>query len=216
MVTDEAGMGFAVVAEEVRNLTQRSAQVAKDTTAIIELSFKGVLVARRVREVLTEITNQAGKVDDLMNEISAAGQEQAWGIEQVSKAMTQIETVTQQNAASAEESASASEELNAQADSMRKIVQELSELVHGAERIRQKNSTPVGHGVSSPNRNEDSIKFIILKTIIIQNISPGESRGFFHFNKRLLEEFQRIDAYYLLNLCGVQPVSFLKVRMKLV
>ncbi len=87
-----------------------------------------------------------------MNEISAAGQEQARGIEQVSKAMTQIETVTQQNAASAEESASASEELNAQADSMRKIVQELSELVHGSGRIRQNNSTPVGHGVSSPNR----------------------------------------------------------------
>lgn len=152
----EAGMGFAVVAEEVRNLAQRSAQAAKDTTAIIEsnieLSSQGVSVARRVREVLAEITNQASKVNDLMNEISAAGQEQAQGIEQVSKAMTQIETVTQQNAASAEESASASEELNAQADSMRKIVQELSELVHGAERIRQNNSTPVGHWVSSPNR----------------------------------------------------------------
>ncbi len=58
----EAGMGFAVVAEEVRNLAQRSAQAAKDTTAIIEsnieLSSKGVLVAGRVREFLTEITSQ--------------------------------------------------------------------------------------------------------------------------------------------------------------
>ncbi len=156
----EAGMGFAVVAEEVRNLAQRSAQAAKDTTIIIEsnieLSSKGVSVARRVGEVLAEITNQTNKVNELMNEISAAGQEQAQGVEQVSKAMAQIEMVTQQNAASAEESASAFEELNAQADSMRKIVQELSELIHGAERIRQNNSTNVGHLVYpfSPNTKQ--------------------------------------------------------------
>jgi methyl-accepting chemotaxis protein len=153
----EAGMGFAVVAEEVRNLAQRSAQAAKDTTAIIEsnieLSAKGVSVAGRVREALTEITHQANKVNELMNEISAASHEQAQGIEQVSKAMTQIETVTQQNAANAEESASASEELNAQADSMRKVVQELSELVNGAENILQNNSTNVGHTVHPSNLN---------------------------------------------------------------
>jgi Methyl-accepting chemotaxis protein len=133
----EAGMGFAVVAEEVRNLAGRSAQAAKDTTAIIEsnieLSTKGVLGAEKVHNVLTEITSQAKKVNELMNEISAASQEQAQGAEQVSKAMTQMEIITQQNAASAEESASASEELNAQAESMRKIVLELSELVNGAK-----------------------------------------------------------------------------------
>jgi methyl-accepting chemotaxis protein len=133
----EAGMGFAVVAEEVRNLAQRSATAAKDTTAIIEsnieLSTKGVCVAERVREALTDITTQAKKVNELMNEISAASQEQTQGIDQVNKAMIQVETVTQQNAANAEESASASEELNAQADSMRIIVRELSEIVNGAE-----------------------------------------------------------------------------------
>ncbi len=131
----EAGMGFAVVAEEVRNLAQRSAQAAKDTTAIIEsnieLSNKGVTVAERVREALNEITAQAKKVSELMEEISAASQEQAQGVEQVNKAMAQMETVTQQNAASAEESASAAEELSAQAESMRKIIQDLSQLVHG-------------------------------------------------------------------------------------
>lgn len=131
----EAGMGFAVVAEEVRNLAQRSAQAAKDTTAIIEsnieLSNKGVSVAVKVHEALEEITVQTKKVSELMDEIAAASQEQAQGVEQVNKAMTQVETVTQQNAANAEESASAAEELSAQAESMRKIVTELSELVNG-------------------------------------------------------------------------------------
>jgi hypothetical protein len=132
----EAGMGFAVVAEEVRNLAQRSAQAAKDTTAIIEsnieLSSKGVLVAERVREALVEITSQSEKVNQLMYEISAASQEQAQGVDQVNKAMIQMETVIQQNAASAEESAAASEELSAQADGLRKIVRQLSQIVNGA------------------------------------------------------------------------------------
>jgi methyl-accepting chemotaxis protein len=131
----EAGMGFAVVAEEVRNLAGRSAQAAKDTTAIIEanieLSGKGVSVAEKVREALSEITTHAKKVNELMDEIAAASQEQAQGVEQVNKAMSQMETITQQNAANAEESASAAAELNTQADSMRKIVRELSELVNG-------------------------------------------------------------------------------------
>ncbi len=132
----EAGMGFAVVAEEVRNLAGRSAQAAKDTTAIIEtnieLSNVGVAVAEKVREALNEITAQSKKVSQLMDEIAAASQEQVQGIEQVSKTMGQVETVTQQNAANAEESASAAEELNAQAESMKQIVRELSELVNGS------------------------------------------------------------------------------------
>jgi methyl-accepting chemotaxis protein len=131
----EAGMGFAVVAEEVRNLAQRSAQAAKDTTAMIEsnidLSNHGVTVAAKVRDDLNEITMQTKKVSELMEEIAAASQEQAQGIEQVNKAITQMETVTQQNASNAEESASASEELSAQAINLREIVRQLSELVNG-------------------------------------------------------------------------------------
>jgi methyl-accepting chemotaxis protein len=131
----EAGLGFAVVAEEVRNLAGRSAQAAKDTTAIIEtnieLSTKGVEVAQRVADALNEITVQAKKVNELMDEIAAASQEQSQGVEQVNMGMSQMETVTQQNTANAEESASASEELSAQADNLRKIVQDLSQLVNG-------------------------------------------------------------------------------------
>lgn len=133
----EAGMGFAVVAEEVRNLAQRSAEAAKDTTNIIEsniqLSEKGVAVAGRVREALTEITGQAQKLHQLMAEIAEASKEQSEGVQQVSRAMSQVETVTQQNSASAEESASAAEELSTQATSINQMVNELTKLVNGSE-----------------------------------------------------------------------------------
>ncbi len=131
----EAGMGFAVVAEEVRNLAQRSAQAAKDTAAMIEnnieLAGKGVSVSERVQEALSTITQQAKKVNELMEEIVVASQEQSQGILQVNKAITQMETVTMSNAAGAQESASAAEELNAQVFSTREIVHQLKALVDG-------------------------------------------------------------------------------------
>ncbi|MCL6589457.1 MAG: cache domain-containing protein [Firmicutes bacterium] len=131
----EAGMGFAVVAEEVRNLAQRSAQAAKETTAIIEsnivLSDKGTKLTELVKASLAEITVQTKKVSELMEEIAAASQEQYQGIEQVNKALAQIEVVTQQNASAAEENASSSEELYAQSQSIMEIVQVLSRLING-------------------------------------------------------------------------------------
>ncbi|OGI02646.1 MAG: hypothetical protein A2Y25_03140 [Candidatus Melainabacteria bacterium GWF2_37_15] len=137
----EAGQGFAVVAEEVRNLAQRSAQAAKDTAEIIEsnihLSEQGVSVSKNVNESLTEINNQAQKVSDLLDEISAASQEQAQGIAQINKAISQMEQVVQSNASTAEESASASEELTAQAGTMKEIVNSLIVLVNGAQAIHQ-------------------------------------------------------------------------------
>jgi methyl-accepting chemotaxis protein len=111
----EAGMGFAVVAEEVRNLAQRSAQAAKDTESMIEnniaLSGKGVEVAAKVAGAISDITTQVKKVSELMDEITAASQEQAQGMLQINKAITQLDRVTEENAAIAEESAASSEEL---------------------------------------------------------------------------------------------------------
>ncbi len=136
----EAGMGFAVVAEEVRNLAQRSAQAAKDTATIIErniaLSVNGVSMTQKVSDALGEISGQAKKVNELMDEISAAGVEQAQGIEQINKAISQMEQVIQQNASTAEESASASEELNAQAETLEETVIQLSQIVYGSHAER--------------------------------------------------------------------------------
>jgi len=137
----EAGQGFAVVAEEVRNLAQRSAQAAKDTAGIIEsnikLSEQGEEISKGVLDACTEINDHAQKVNDLLEEISAASQEQSQGIEQINKAITQMEQVVQENAANAEESASASEELSSQAENMKEIVNALVSLVEGANAARE-------------------------------------------------------------------------------
>jgi methyl-accepting chemotaxis protein len=132
----EAGKGFAVVAEEVRNLAMRSAEAAKNTANMIEESVKnsknGVDIATEVGKVLDEIVQSIGKTTDLVGEIAAASSEQAQGIDNVNAAVSQMDKVTQQNAANAEESASASEELSAQAEQMNQIVQELVNLVGGS------------------------------------------------------------------------------------
>ncbi len=133
----EAGKGFAVVAEEVRNLAMRSAEAAKNTSAMIEGSVRnannGVELAEEVTRVLNEIVNSVSKTTDLVSEIAAASQEQAQGIDQVNQAVSQMDKVTQATAANAEESASASEELSAQAEQLNEIVQELSALVGGSK-----------------------------------------------------------------------------------
>lgn len=157
----DAGMGFAVVAEEVRNLAGRSAKAAKDTTMMIEsniaLTNTGVEDARKVHETLSDIAAHANKVNELMNDISKASQEQAQGVEQVTKAIAQMESVTQQNAANAEESSSASEELSAQAESMKEIVRELSKLVYGAESLVETQPNRY-FGTEHPSEVKDGVK----------------------------------------------------------
>ncbi len=129
----EAGMGFAVVADEVRNLAQRSAQAAKDTAALIEESIatsrEGSTKLQQVAGVIRAITESSTQVKTLVDEVNMGSQEQARGIDQISKAIAQMDQVTQGTAASAEESASASEELSAQAQAMNHIVVELGALV---------------------------------------------------------------------------------------
>jgi len=133
----EAGMGFAVVADEVRSLAQRCAQAAKETAAKIEDSVQksahGVQISGKVAKSLEEIVTKARQVDELAAEVAAASQEQSQGIDQVTTAVTQMDKVTQSNAANAEESASAAEELNAQADALKDAVTELLRLVDGKE-----------------------------------------------------------------------------------
>jgi len=136
----EAGMGFAVVADEVRNLAQRSAQAAKDTAALIEDSIlkssEGSTKLGAVAASIHAITEGANKVKTLVDEVDASSKEQAQGIEQISKAVAQMDEVTQRTAANAEESASASEELNAQSQALMAVVEQLQGLVGAGTKWR--------------------------------------------------------------------------------
>lgn len=131
----EAGAGFAVVAEEVRALAQRSAHSARETADKIEIAIRngdeGAKISQKVAEALGVIVEKARSVDSLVAEIATASLEQRQGIEQISRAASQMDQITQANAGSAEESAAAAEELNAQAIAMRESVDELQRLVGG-------------------------------------------------------------------------------------
>ncbi len=131
----EAGSGFAVVADEVRNLAMRAAEAAKNTSSLIENTIKAVKEGGQLtdatREGFRENMDIAMKIGNLVDEIAAASSEQAQGIEQINKAIHEMDKVVQQNAANAEESASASEELNSQAIATKDIVAELVEVVGG-------------------------------------------------------------------------------------
>lgn len=131
----EAGAGFAVVAGEVRNLAQRSAQAAKTTETLIENT---VAVVKESSD-LTELTQTAfkenveiaKKVEDLVKEIAAASVEQAQGINHINKAVADLDRVIQQNTSTAQESASAAEELNAHSSQMKGIVKRLVMICQG-------------------------------------------------------------------------------------
>ena len=138
----EAGAGFAVVAEEVRNLAIRSADAAKNTTLLIEDTVNKVKGSSKVVTVTNEafsvVSEETAKISHLIAEISAASQEQSRGIDQINQAVLEIDKVTLQSASSAEESASASEEMNAQAEQMKNVVGELAVLIGGRNNKKRK------------------------------------------------------------------------------
>ena len=136
----EAGAGFAVVADEVRNLAMRAAEAAKNTADLIDdttLKVKtGSDLVTATDTAFAQVTESATRVAELVEEIAAASDEQARGIEQIGTAVTEMDKVTQQNAANAEESASASEQMLSQAEEMKEMVVRLMALIGGSGRKR--------------------------------------------------------------------------------
>lgn len=118
----DQGRGFAVVAAEVRTLAQRSAAAAKEIKGLIGESYEkvtqGVGLVEKAGSTMTEIVTSIQRVTDITSEITAASQEQSAGISQVNQAISQMDTVTQQNAALVEEAAAAASSLQQQAEEL--------------------------------------------------------------------------------------------------
>jgi methyl-accepting chemotaxis protein len=156
----EAGAGFAVVADEVRNLAMRAADAAKNTANLIEGTVKrvndGSEIVTRTNEAFKQVAGSSAKAADLVAEISAASNEQAQGIGQINTAVTELNKVTQQNAANAEESAAASEELSAQAETMQGMVAELVAMAGGSAKAQKADSRGGHHSQKSTKQNKAS------------------------------------------------------------
>lgn len=178
----EMGKGFSVVAEEVGNLAQMSGRAANDITSMLDGSITkvneivvetksrvehlvsdgkqkvetGRKVAIRCREVLDEIVGNVENVNGLASEISSASEEQARGIEEISKAANMLESVTQQNTMASEEASVAAESLSNQAELLNGLVQELVVVVNGGANksgATSKNVYPINAGEKKFGKN---------------------------------------------------------------
>ena len=157
----EHGKGFAVVAAEVRKLAESSRVTAEE---ISELATNSVDIAEKAGRLIIEVVPSIVKTSDLVQEISAASNEQSSGIGQINDSMSQLDKATQQNAAASEELAATSEELSGQAEQLQQAVaffkldessQKVSNMVRKTPTaIPQKRVT--GHSATSDNSNEST------------------------------------------------------------
>jgi methyl-accepting chemotaxis protein/methyl-accepting chemotaxis protein-1 (serine sensor receptor) len=133
----ESGLGFAVVAEEVRNLAQRCAQAAQDTASIVDESIQrsnhGKAKLNEVSAQIHAVTSESVKVKELVEQITIASDEQTRGIGQIARAIAHMEKVTQASAGSSEESAAAAQDLKSQSNLLNEIVSSLSFVVEGIQ-----------------------------------------------------------------------------------
>jgi methyl-accepting chemotaxis protein len=177
----EVGAGFAVVADEVRNLAMRASESAKNTANLIEGSVKkiknGSDIVTKTNEAFGKVAVGAKKVGDLVGEIAAASNEQSQGVEQINRAVAEMDKVVQKNAASAEESASAAEEMNAQAEQMREFVGELAAVVGGSRSANGNGAVTEALSHKSGNGKHASAMVHPSKAkAVIHKILPGNGK----------------------------------------
>lgn len=141
----EHGKGFAVVAEAVRTLAHQSAQAAKNIDELIKDSSvkteKGTTVAEASVKVFSEILKQSHGVSELVSQIAQAAREQATGLGQIRTAVSELDKTTQTNSAASEETAASSVQLSAQAQSLKVLVGDLTQVVYGQTEV-QPETTP--------------------------------------------------------------------------
>lgn len=141
----DAGRGFSVVADQVKDLAQKSSTAVKETSVLIQKAIKniekGETLGGEVMEIQSKAAHMAGQVSVLLDEVNRASQEQMKGIKQINIAVGQTNSVVQQAASSAEETAAASEELFGQAEELNSAVGMLSRLVRGRTDAKNKENS---------------------------------------------------------------------------
>lgn len=185
-----------MVAEEVRNLAQRSAEAAKNTSILIEssqtASDRGTVVAEEVSENLQRIEDSVRNVSALVIEISAAAKEQQIGIEDIGHTMHEMDKSVQDNASSSEESASASEELSSQAQEMKQMVCELRHLIN-KENVRFEGvSDNYYNNFKTPHLSDNRFKNDRFGTI--PDLLKGDKKPAEHLSSELIP-FDEDDAF---------------------
>jgi methyl-accepting chemotaxis protein len=137
----DAGAGFAVVADEVRNLAIRAADAARSTAQMIEGTVvkvkSGTELVNRTNEDFGQVAGRASEVANLLTEIASASDEQANGISQINSAVSDMDMVVQQSAADLQESASASQGMKQEAENMRGVVNELSQIFGSSSNLKK-------------------------------------------------------------------------------
>ena len=152
----EAGKGFAVVAQEVRSLAQRSSEASKEIRALIDNSGaqvkQGVQLVNQAGKTLGEIVDAVKKVTDIVTEIAAASKEQATGLDEINLSVSQMDEMTQQNAALVEQTNAAASSMDTQAIDLNEL---LAFFKTGEEREKSAGSKPEkkeSHKASVPQK----------------------------------------------------------------
>jgi methyl-accepting chemotaxis protein len=183
----EAGAGFAVVAEEVRNLAMRAAAAAQDTeqliAGIVRQVQEGAGLVQQTNAEFVQMSEKIAKVGSLVTEIAAASGEQTVGFDQISNAMLAIDKVTQQTAASAEESASAATEMHAQAARLQEYVGELLALIGRANPPAESGGLPAGQEEAPREEKAAPVRAPAEKRQkkLPERLQPAEPEGFENF-----------------------------------